>query len=83
MQLIEPDELLRFAASLSKRSWSLADFELRDVDITDPGSDELLPMKGYVEVCRKSNGAVREYPTGDGTVWVVGFDRDLACGYFG
>ncbi len=82
MKLIEPDELAQFSNLLTRRSWSLGDFELREADVTDPGSDELLPMKGYVEVRRKSNGMAMEYPTGDGTVWVAAFERDLACGRF-
>lgn len=83
MRLIEPDELNQFAEILKRRSCSLADFELHERDITDPKSDELTPMKGYVEIHRKSSNAVREYPTGDGSAWVADFERDLAAGHFG
>jgi hypothetical protein len=83
MKLIEPDELAQFSDLLTRRSWSPADFELREADVTDPGSDELLPMKGYVEVRRMSNGMAMEYPTGDGAVWVAAFARDVARGRFG
>lgn len=83
MKLIEPDELEQFSDLLARRSCSLGDFELHEADVTDPGIDELLPMKGYVEVRPKSNGTAMEYPTGDGTVWVAAFERDLACGRFG
>ena len=83
MKLIEPDELKQFAELLTRRSWSLGDFELCEADVTDPCSDELLPIKGYVEVRRKLNGMAMEYPTGDGAVWVAAFERDLACGRFG
>jgi hypothetical protein len=82
MRLIEPDELRQFAAALQRRSCALADFELREIDTTDPKSDELLPMKGYVGIRRKANGAVREYPIGDGTSWVAEFERDLAGGHY-
>ena len=83
MRLIEQDELKRFSEILESRSCSLADFELREADVTDPLSDELLPLKGYVEIRRLSTNMAREYPTGDGTTWVSDFERDLACGHFG
>jgi len=64
-------------------SGNVADFELHEVDITDPGSDELLPIKGYVHILCKSTTQSREYPTGDGTAWVSAFERDLVAGRFG
>jgi len=83
MELIEPDEMKRFSKILRLRTLNPTDFELRQTDVTDPGSDELLPMKGYVEISRKSNAICREYPTGDGSVWVSAFERDLLGGWFG
>lgn len=77
MKLIEPDEKARFAALLKSRSMSEFDFELREVDITDPKSDELWPVKGYVEVRRRSTNKTRDYPIGDGTAWTIGFEHDL------
>ena len=82
MSVIEPDEMKRFAEVLHARSCDAADFELTDVDVTDPGSDELLPIKGYVEIRRRSTDRYREYPTGDGTAWVPAFERDLLAGRF-
>lgn len=83
MRLIEPDEMKRYADVLHAGVWDAADFELHEVDVTDPGSDELLPMKGYVNVLRLSVNRRREYPTGDGTAWVDAFERDLLAGRFG
>lgn len=83
MRLIEPDELEQFTETMKRRSCSLADFELHERDITNPKIDEPEPTKGYVEIHRKSNDAVREYPTGDGAAWVADFERDLAAAHFG
>lgn len=83
MGLIEPDEMRLYAEVLNARSWNPADFELREVDVTDPGGDELLPIKGYVEVRYRPTACCREYPTGDGTAWVPAFERDLIAGRFG
>jgi hypothetical protein len=83
MRLIEADELERFKESLKSRSCSFADFELHDLDMTDPKSDELWPIKGCIETQRKSNHVVREYATGDGTSWVSAFEKDLDTGRFG
>ena len=59
MRLIEADELREFSEILKNRSCSLEDFELHELDTTDPKSDELSPLKGYVEIRRKSNDVVR------------------------
>lgn len=83
MRLIEADELQEFSEILKSRSCSLADFELHELDMTDPKSDELSPLKGCVEIRRKSNDVVREYATGDGTSWVSAFEKDLGIGRFG
>jgi hypothetical protein len=83
MRLIEGDELRQFSEILKSRSCSLADFELQELDLTDPKSDELSPLKGCVEIRRKSNDVVREYATGDGTSWVSAFENDLSTGRFG
>lgn len=83
MRLIEADELRQFSEILKSRSCSVADFELHELDLTDPKSDELSPIKGYVEIRRKSSDTVREYATGDGTSWVSAFEKDLGNGRFG
>lgn len=82
MRLIEPDEMKRYADILHARSYDVADFELNEMDVTDPGSDELQPIQGYVEVRRRSTCCCREYLTGDGTAWVPAFERDLLAGRF-
>lgn len=83
MELIEPDEMRRYVQVLSAWPCDPADFELHEVDTTDPVSDELYPFKGYVSIVRKSTARCREYPTGDGTAWVPAFERDLMAGMFG
>lgn len=83
MRLIEPDELQHFFTILAGHACPADDFELRERDLTDPKSDELCPMKGYVKVRRKSTNAVIDYPTGDGSSWVGDFERDLDAGRFG
>lgn len=83
MKLIERDEQKRFAAILKNKAMAASDFELHEVDITDPKSDELWPLQGYVEVHRKSTDKTREYPIGDGMSWVQGFQKDLKNRYFG
>jgi hypothetical protein len=83
MRLIEPDELLGFWNVLASHSISSEDFELQERDLTDPKSDELLPMKGYVVVRRRSNNIAMDYATGDGSSWVRAFEKDLHGGCFG
>jgi hypothetical protein len=83
MKLMELDELQHFSKVLESNSCSAEDFELQELDLTDPKSDELLPMKGYVEVRRKSNNYAVAYPTGDGSTWVRAFEKDLHDGDFG
>ena len=82
MGLIEADEMARYMDVLGLRSVDPLDFELHEVDLTDPGSDELLPQKGYVEVHCRSTDRRREYPIGDATAWVPAFERDLLAGRF-
>lgn len=82
MSLIEPDEMRRFADVLQAHCLDAKDFDLHEVDTSDPLSDELLPIKGYVEIRCRSTDRCREYPTGDGTAWVQAFERDLFGGRF-
>lgn len=82
MSLIEPDELARYAEILRAHSWRTTDFELHESDVTDPVSDELLPIMGYVDVRCKSTNRRTEYPTGDGSDWLRAFERDLFAGRF-
>jgi hypothetical protein len=83
MKLIELDELQHFSNVLASNSCSSEDFELQEMDLTDPKSDELLPIKGYVEVRRMSNNFAMAYPIGDGSAWVRAFEKDLHKGSFG
>lgn len=82
MKLIEPDEMHRFEAVLAQHRLSPDDFELRETDTTDPKTDEILALTGFVKIARKSTGKHREYPTGDGSHWVEDFQRDLAENLF-
>jgi hypothetical protein len=82
MRLIELDELQQFAQLLHRLGYSREDFELAEWDTTDPKSDELTPMKGYVQIRHVSSSTMREYPTGDGADWLVQFEKDLEAGHF-
>jgi hypothetical protein len=77
MKLIEPDELAAFDALLLKSGLPATDFDLCEVDTTDPKTDEIEALKGFVRITRKSTGQQREYPTGDDSRWVAEFERDL------
>ena len=83
MKLIEPDEKSDFHAVLQAQQLAAGDFELHEVDTTDPKTDEVLGLTGFVTVSRKSSGRKKQYPTGDGSTWVAEFARDLAQGAFG
>ena len=83
MKLIEPEELQGFSMVLASHAYAAEDFGLLELDLTDPKSDELLPMKGYVEVRRRSRNIAMDYATGDGTAWVHAFEKDLRSGCFG
>jgi DNA-directed RNA polymerase subunit H (RpoH/RPB5) len=77
MKLIEQDEMHAFRAVLAKARLPVGDFDLCEVDTTDPKTDEIEALKGFVRITRKSTGQKREYPTGDGSKWVEEFERDL------
>lgn len=82
MKLIESDEKKDFHRFLSKQHLAADDFELHEVDTTDPKTDEILALAGFVTVSRKSTGQKKQYPTGDGSTWVADFKRDLLHGVF-
>jgi hypothetical protein len=82
MKLVEPDELDAFNGVLQRAGLSAHDFTLRQKDLTDPRTDEILALAGLVKITRKSTGVEREYPTGDGSRWVEEFERDLGEGLF-
>ncbi|MEM4985936.1 transcriptional regulator [Collimonas sp. H4R21] len=83
MKLIEPDEMDDFQAVLRARHLPADDFELHQVDTTDPKTDEIFGLTGFVTVSRKSSGHKQQYPIGDGSSWVAEFERDLLRGAFG
>lgn len=82
MKLIEPDEKGDFHAVLRARHLAAGDFELHEIDTTDPKTDEVLGLTGFVTVSRKSSGQKKQYPIGDGSTWVAEFERDLLQGAF-
>ena len=82
MKLIEPGEQKDFHAVLQARHLAADDFELHEVDTTDPKTDEILGLTGFVTVSRKSSGRKTQYPIGDGSTWVAEFERDLMRGAF-
>ncbi|HWW05404.1 transcriptional regulator [Collimonas sp.] len=83
MKLIEPDEKNDFHAILQAQHLAADDFELHEVDTTDPKTDEIFALSGFVTVSRKSTGRKKQYPIGDGSSWVAEFERDLSSGDFG
>ncbi|AXW61197.1 MULTISPECIES: transcriptional regulator [Ralstonia] len=82
MRLIEPDEQREFLATLQRNGQAEDDFELLEVDTTDPKGDENLGLQGYVTVTRLSTKITREYPLGDGADWVQHFRKDIEAGTF-
>lgn len=82
MKLIDPDEKSDFYAILQAQHLAAEDFELNEVDTTDPKTDEIFALTGFVTVSRKSSGRKKQYPIGDGSTWVAEFERDLLQGAF-
>jgi len=82
MKLIEPDEKEDFQALLALHNLRRDDFELSEIDTTDPKTDEIFALTGTLTVLRKSTGKEKQYPIGDGSVWVTEFERDIAEGFF-
>jgi hypothetical protein len=78
MNLIEPDELKQFQKVLAQFHLTAGEFTLRETDTTDPKTDEIYALTGFVKITRNSNGKQGEYPTGDDSRWVEEFERDLA-----
>ncbi|AIY42311.1 hypothetical protein LT85_3153 [Collimonas arenae] len=82
MKLIEPDEKNDFHAILQAQHLDAGDFELHEIDTTDPKTDEIFALTGFVTVSRKSSERKKQYPIGDGSIWVAEFERDLLQGVF-
>ena len=83
MKLIEPDEKESFFAMLARFNLPLDDFALSETDTTDPKTDEVFALTGFVVVTRKSTQQKMEYPIGDGSHWIAEFERDLKKKTFG
>jgi hypothetical protein len=83
MKLIEPDELEDFRSVLARFKLAAEDFALAETDTTDPKTDEIPALTGFVTITRKSTGRQAQYPTGDDSHWVEEFSRDLGEGLFG
>lgn len=83
MKLIEPDELDDYHAVLARFGLRADDFDLTETDTTDPKTDEVFALEGFVVVTRKSTRQQKEYPIGDGSRWVQEFEHDLVKGSFG
>jgi hypothetical protein len=83
MKLIEQDELDAYRAVLSRSGLRADDFDLSETDTTDPKTDEVFALEGFVVVTRKSTRRQKQYPLGDGSAWVEAFARDLARNDFG
>lgn len=83
MELIEQNEMNDFHAILRNHHIDIADFSLSEIDTTDPKSDEIFPLQGFLTVTRTSNGMRKQYVIGDGTPsWVELFQKDLDGGAF-
>ncbi|GAB5605577.1 transcriptional regulator [Sideroxyarcus sp. TK5] len=83
MRLIEQDEKDDFLAVLKRFKLSEDDFVLVETDTTDPKTDEILALSGFVVITRKSTKLKAQYPIGDGSRWVEEFERDLEAHLFG
>ncbi len=82
MKLIEPDEMADFHKVLARFNLPAEDFDLRETDTTDPKTDEIFALTGFVTITRKSTGREREYPIGDASTWVAQFQRDVLLKVF-
>jgi hypothetical protein len=83
MKLIGQDELNAYRAVLARFGLGGDDFDLSETDTTDPKTDEIFALEGFVVITRKSTRRQKEYPIGDGSAWVEMFERDLAKKSFG
>ena len=83
MKLIETDELEAYYAVLARFGLRRNGFDLSEADTTDPKTDEVFALEGFVVITRKSTQRQKQYPIGDGSKWVETFERDLAKSLFG
>ena len=80
MKLIEADDLREFEALLARQHLAAHDFELSEIDTTDPKTDEIFALAGTLTITRKSSWRQKQYPIGDGSLWLAEFQRDLMHG---
>lgn len=83
MILIEQDEKDKFQGVLKRFNLPLEDFDLVETDTTDPKTDEIIALTGFVVVTQKSTNLKAQYPIGDGSRWIEEFERDLEIHLFG
>ena len=83
MKLIEQEDKERFYHVLQKHNLLADDFALSETDTTDPKTDEVFALTGFVVVTRKSTHQNIEYPIGDGATWVERFEWDVEKMRFG
>ena len=83
MKFIEQDEKEIFYKLLSRFNLPENDFALSEIDTTDPKTDEIIALTGYVVVTRKSTNKTIEYPIGSGSKWVDRFGLDVENNLFG
>jgi hypothetical protein len=77
MTLLEPNEILEFGRVLRSGQLSVSDFVLTEIDMTDPKTDELLPLQGSLTVRCLLTGRSQEYAIGDGSAWLRLFNKDI------
>ena len=82
MKLIEQGEKDDFQAVLKRFNLSEGDFNLAETDTTDPHTDEIFALTGFVVVTQKSTSLKVQYPIGDGSRWVEEFERDVERNLF-
>lgn len=72
-----------FQRVLKRFKLPLEDFDLAETDTTDPKTDEIFALTGFVVVTQRSTNLKAQYPIGDGSRWVEEFERDIEKNLFG
>lgn len=62
MKLIEQGELEAYHAVLARFGFRGNDFDLSETDTTDPKTDEVFALEGFVVIARKSTTAAEAIP---------------------
>jgi hypothetical protein len=82
MKLIEQDERDDFQAVLKRFNLCAGDFSLAETDTTNPKTDEVFALTGFVVVTQRSTSLKAQYPISDGSKWVEDFERDIEKNLF-